>query len=99
MKIEGAPPRARQFKPPIRFKRAGQKGASRRPPKSHRKVLVVTPDGEEHEYRLPHGAHVNVREAVVAGDPLMDGPIHQHSAPNGDVERTVARRYRRASIT
>jgi DNA-directed RNA polymerase subunit beta' len=48
--------------------------------KSHRKVLVVTPDGEEHEYQLPRGAHVNVREgeAVVAGDPLMDGPIDPH---------------------
>lgn len=47
---------------------------------SHRKVLVVTPDGEEHEYQLPRGAHVNVREgeAVVAGDPLMDGPIDPH---------------------
>ncbi|MDK0575376.1 hypothetical protein P6P35_16155, partial [Clostridium perfringens] len=29
---------------------------------------------------LPRGAHVNVREgeAVVAGDPLMDGPIDPH---------------------
>ncbi len=38
--------------------------------KSHRKVLVVTPDGEEHEYQLPRGAHVNVREgeAVPQGE-------------------------------
>ncbi len=48
--------------------------------KSHRKALVVAPDGEEHEYQVPPGAHVNVREgeAVVAGDPLMDGPIDPH---------------------
>ena len=48
--------------------------------KSHRKVMVVTPDGEEHEYQLSRGAHVNVREgeSVVAGDPLMDGPIDPH---------------------
>ncbi len=32
--------------------------------KSHRKVLVVTPDGEEHEYQQPRGVHVNVGEAV-----------------------------------
>ena len=64
--------------------------------KSHRKELVVTPDGEEHEYQLPRGAHVNVREgeAVVAGDPLMDGPIDPH-----DILKVMASAVARCPVT
>ena len=44
--------------------------------KSHRKVLVVTPEGEEHEYPLPRGAHVNVRE----GEAVPQGEASRHPA-------------------
>ena len=37
-------------------------------------------DGEEREYSLPRGVHINVQEGerVAAGDPLMDGPRNPH---------------------
>ncbi len=40
-----------------------------------RKIIVVTEGGEEHEYSIPRGKHVNVHEGdfVKAGEPLMDG--------------------------
>ena len=36
--------------------------------------------GEEKEYSLPRGVHINVQEGekVKAGDPLMDGPRNPH---------------------
>ena len=48
--------------------------------KWHRKIFVTADDGEEREYQLPRGAHVNVQEgrARAAGEPLMDGPIDPH---------------------
>ncbi len=48
--------------------------------KTHRKVYVVDEDGQQREYQLPRGAHVNVQEGerVRAGEPLMDGPIDPH---------------------
>ncbi|MFQ5913400.1 MAG: DNA-directed RNA polymerase subunit beta' [Nitrospinota bacterium] len=45
-----------------------------------RRVLVVTDAGEEHEYLIPRGKHVNVHEGDVlrAGEPLMDGAVNPH---------------------
>ncbi len=48
--------------------------------KQHRKIFVTTDEGEQREYQLPRGAHINVQEGerVKAGEPLMDGPIDPH---------------------
>jgi DNA-directed RNA polymerase subunit beta' len=48
--------------------------------KAHRKLHVTGDDGEQREYQLPRGAHINVQEGerVKAGEPLMDGPIDPH---------------------
>ncbi len=48
--------------------------------KGYRKVIIVGDDGQEREYLLPRGVHVNVQEGerVRAGDPLMDGPRNPH---------------------
>jgi DNA-directed RNA polymerase subunit beta' len=48
--------------------------------KGYRKIIIVGDDGQEREYLLPRGVHVNVQEGerVRAGDPLMDGPRNPH---------------------
>jgi DNA-directed RNA polymerase subunit beta' len=48
--------------------------------KGQRKIYVVGDDGEQREYSLPRGVHINVQEAerVKAGEPLMDGPRNPH---------------------
>jgi DNA-directed RNA polymerase subunit beta' len=48
--------------------------------KGQRKIYIVGDDGEEREYALPRGVHINVQEGerVAAGDPLMDGPRNPH---------------------
>ena len=48
--------------------------------KGARKVGVVTDDGEEREYSIPKGLHVNVQEGewVKAGDAFTDGPKDPH---------------------
>ncbi len=48
--------------------------------KGMRKVVVVSEGGEEREYLIPHGKHINVHEGddVVAGEPLMDGASNPH---------------------
>ena len=48
--------------------------------KGLRKVLVVGDDGQQKEYLIPRGVHINVQEGerVRAGDPLMDGPRNPH---------------------
>ena len=48
--------------------------------KGFRKISIVGEDGEEREYALPRGVHINVQEGerVQAGDPLMDGPRNPH---------------------
>jgi len=48
--------------------------------KGHRKVYIVSDDGDQREYAIPRGVHINVQEAerVKAGDPLMDGPRNPH---------------------
>ena len=45
-----------------------------------RVLKVVNPNGMEHEYRIPRGKHLIVREGdwVSAGDRLTDGPINPH---------------------
>jgi len=48
--------------------------------KGARKILVKTDDGEEREYSMPKGLHVNVQEGerVHAGDAFTDGPKDPH---------------------
>jgi DNA-directed RNA polymerase subunit beta' len=48
--------------------------------KGQRKIFVVPDDGEQREYSIPRGVHVNVQEGerVRAGEPLMDGPRDPH---------------------
>jgi DNA-directed RNA polymerase subunit beta' len=48
--------------------------------KGQRKIFVVGDDGEQREYALPRGVHINVQESerVKAGEPLMDGPRNPH---------------------
>ncbi len=48
--------------------------------KGQRKILVTADNGEEREYLIPRGVHINVQEGerVVAGEPLMDGPRDPH---------------------
>jgi len=48
--------------------------------KGQRKIYIRGEDGQEREYSVPRGVHVNVQEGerVKAGDPLMDGPRNPH---------------------
>jgi DNA-directed RNA polymerase subunit beta' len=48
--------------------------------KGQRKIFVVPDDGEQREYAVPRGVHINVQEGerVRAGEPLMDGPRDPH---------------------
>ncbi len=48
--------------------------------KGQRKIYVVGEAGNQREYSLPRGVHINVQEGerVLAGDPLMDGPRNPH---------------------
>jgi DNA-directed RNA polymerase subunit beta' len=48
--------------------------------KGSRKIIVRTDDGEEREYSIPKGLHVNVQEGerVKAGDAFTDGPKDPH---------------------
>jgi DNA-directed RNA polymerase subunit beta' len=48
--------------------------------KGQRKIYVIAENGEEREYSLPRGVHINVQEGefVKAGEPLMDGPRDPH---------------------
>jgi DNA-directed RNA polymerase subunit beta' len=48
--------------------------------KGTRRLYIVGDDGQEREYSLPRGVHINVQEGerVAAGDPLMDGPRNPH---------------------
>jgi DNA-directed RNA polymerase subunit beta' len=48
--------------------------------KGVRKISIITDDGEQKEYALPRGVHINVQEGerVRAGEPLMDGPRNPH---------------------
>ncbi len=48
--------------------------------KGMRRVVVTTEGGEEHEYLVPRGKHINVHEGdyVRAGEALMDGAANPH---------------------
>src|SRR5258708_37656240 len=48
--------------------------------KGMRKMAITADDGEQKEYNMPRGVHINVQEGerVKAGDPLMDGPRNPH---------------------
>ncbi|HWS52599.1 MAG TPA: hypothetical protein VN228_00620, partial [Pyrinomonadaceae bacterium] len=48
--------------------------------KGKRRLVVVGDDGEEREYDIPRGTHINVQEGdrVRAGEALMDGPLNPH---------------------
>ncbi|WP_263358398.1 DNA-directed RNA polymerase subunit beta' [Acidicapsa ligni] len=48
--------------------------------KGQRKIYVTADNGEEKEYSVPRGVHVNIQEGerLSAGDPLMDGPLNPH---------------------
>ncbi|VAX21597.1 DNA-directed RNA polymerase beta' subunit [hydrothermal vent metagenome] len=48
--------------------------------KGNRRVMVTTDNGEEHEYLVPRGKHVNVHEGdyVRAGEALVDGAANPH---------------------
>src|SRR5437763_8835104 len=48
--------------------------------KGQRKIYVEGEDGEQREYSLPRGIHINVQEGerVKAGEQLMDGPRNPH---------------------
>src|SRR2546421_3908699 len=48
--------------------------------KGKRKLIIVGDDGEEREYDIPRGTHINVQEGdrVKAGEALMDGPLNPH---------------------
>ena len=44
------------------------------------RLMVVSEEGDEREYLIPRGKHVNVQEGdyVKAGEPLMDGAVNPH---------------------
>ena len=48
--------------------------------KQFRKIYVKGDDGEDREYQVPRGSHINVQEGerMRAGEALMDGPIDPH---------------------
>ena len=48
--------------------------------KGMRKVVVESESGDECEYLIPRGKHINVHEGdeVIAGEPLMDGASNPH---------------------
>src|SRR5499426_255968 len=48
--------------------------------KGKRKLIITGDDGEEREYDIPRGTHINVQDGdrVRAGEALMDGPLNPH---------------------
>jgi DNA-directed RNA polymerase subunit beta' len=48
--------------------------------KGSQKISIIGETGEEREYSVPRGTHINVQEGdrVRAGEPLMDGPLNPH---------------------
>ncbi|MCI0661572.1 MAG: DNA-directed RNA polymerase subunit beta', partial [Acidobacteria bacterium] len=48
--------------------------------KGSQKIIIIGDNGEEREYSIPRGTHINVQEGdrVRAGEPLMDGPLNPH---------------------
>jgi len=62
--------------------------------KGQRKIYVTADNGDEKEYSVPRGIHVNVQEGerLKAGDPLMDGPLNPH-----DILAVLAKKNCRAT--
>jgi DNA-directed RNA polymerase subunit beta' len=48
--------------------------------KGKRRLIITGDDGEQREYDIPRGTHINVQEGdrVRAGEALMDGPLNPH---------------------
>jgi len=48
--------------------------------KGKRKIIITGDGGEQREYDIPRGTHINVQDGdhVKAGEPLMDGPLNPH---------------------
>jgi DNA-directed RNA polymerase subunit beta' len=48
--------------------------------KGSQKIIVIGDNGEEREYSIPRGTHINVQEGdrISDGEPLMDGPLNPH---------------------
>jgi len=48
--------------------------------KGSQRVIISGENGEDREYSIPRGTHINVQEGdrVRAGEPLMDGPLNPH---------------------
>ncbi len=48
--------------------------------KGKRKLIITGADGEQRDYDIPRGTHINVQEGdrVRAGEALMDGPLNPH---------------------
>jgi DNA-directed RNA polymerase subunit beta' len=48
--------------------------------KGKRKLIITGDDGEEREYDIPRGTHINVQEGdrVRNGEALQDGPLNPH---------------------
>src|SRR5919202_1987260 len=48
--------------------------------KGKRKLIITGADGEQREYDIPRGTHINVQDGdrVRAGEALMDGPLNPH---------------------
>jgi DNA-directed RNA polymerase subunit beta' len=48
--------------------------------KGMRKIHIIADNGDQKEYAIPRGVHINVQEGerVLHGDPLMDGPRNPH---------------------
>ena len=48
--------------------------------KGMRKISIIADDGQQIDYSIPRGTHINVQEGerVKSGDPLMDGPRNPH---------------------
>ena len=48
--------------------------------KGKRKIIITGDDGNERDYDIPRGTHINVQEDdhVRAGEQLMDGPLNPH---------------------
>jgi len=60
--------------------------------KGQRRVYVTADNGEEKEYSVPRGVHINVQEGerVRAGEPLMDGPANPHDILRVKGEKELA---------
>ena len=63
-----------------RSRRSTASSSTAKSPRVTRKIYIIGDDGEQREYSLPRGVHINVQEGerVRAGDPLMDGPRNPH---------------------